>query len=195
MTDKTSTQPQILDMEQFLKEERQVFFAWRLMGILALIMLIGLLHLGQDERLLAQVTTIDNLSRAYSLSTAYDAAYSPPADGIHRPTWQNCGVYAYSLDPARIVHSLEHGAVWIAYQPTLPLKQVNALREMAQEQAEVVMSPYFGLSDVVVLSAWSKQLAIESFPGERVLAFIKHFQGNGPEGDAACDGGVGMPIH
>jgi hypothetical protein len=44
----------------------------------------------------------------------------PPAGGPHNPSWQNCGFYDELVRDENAVHSLEHGAVWITYQPDLP---------------------------------------------------------------------------
>jgi hypothetical protein len=192
--DKTNSQPQILDKEQFLKQERQVFFVWGLMVIFAIFLGFGWIILGQNERLWAQVTDFPNLSRAHSVSIAYDADDLPPAGGDHRPIWQNCGIYDYPPDSAQIVHSLEHGAVWLAYRPSLTADQVTALGDLISEQTEVIMSPYPELSGDVVLSAWGKQLVIESFPDERITAFIERFRGNGPEVGPICSGGAGTPL-
>ncbi|NDH75568.1 MAG: DUF3105 domain-containing protein, partial [Actinobacteria bacterium] len=41
----------------------------------------------------------------------------PPASGDHFPTWQNCGFYTEPIRDETAVHSLEHGAIWIAYDP------------------------------------------------------------------------------
>ncbi len=40
------------------------------------------------------------------------------------------------------VHSLEHGAVWITYRPDLPGGQVETLRDLAQGQTYILVSPY-----------------------------------------------------
>lgn len=192
--DKTNPQPLNHDMEQFLEQERRVFLVWRVMAIFALAMLIGLIILGREERLWAQVTNFDNLSRTHSVSFAYDGAQLPPTGGIHRSTWQNCGIYETPQDTAQIVHSLEHGAVWLAYRPSLPVDQVTALEALVSEQAEVILSPYPGLSDDVVMTAWGKQLVIESLPDERITAFIERFRGNGPEDAVICSENMGLSI-
>lgn len=46
-------------------------------------------------------------------------AASPPTSGPHFPAWQNCGFYTEPIRDETAVHSLEHGAIWIAYDPDL----------------------------------------------------------------------------
>src|SRR5262249_23033682 len=56
---------------------------------------------------------------------------NPPVGGNHAPLWQNCGFYEEPVGSAHAVHSLEHGAVWIAYRPGLPLNEIARLRRAA----------------------------------------------------------------
>ena len=51
---------------------------------------------------------------------AVDYPQSPPAGGDHNPVWQNAGFYEEPVQNETAVHTLEHGAVWITYQPDLP---------------------------------------------------------------------------
>ena len=51
--------------------------------------------------------------------------------GDHWNAWQNCGVYTEPVTHEFAVHSLEHGAVWIAYDDGLPDEQVAVIRELA----------------------------------------------------------------
>ena len=52
----------------------------------------------------------------------------------------------------RLVHSLEHGAVWITYQPDLPAAQIDVLRQLARSDEYLIVSPYPGLPAPVVVS-------------------------------------------
>ena len=59
----------------------------------------------------------------------------PPVGGDHNATWMNCGVYDKPVPDERAVHNLEHGAVWITYQPSLPKSEVNQLRAFFTRQS------------------------------------------------------------
>ena len=54
-------------------------------------------------------------------------AQTPPVGGDHNPTWLNCGVYTAPVKNELAVHALEHGAVWVTYDPDLPADQVAKL--------------------------------------------------------------------
>jgi len=120
----------------------------------------------------------------------------PPVFGAHYAIWQNCGIYDKSVDIGNAIHSMEHGAVWIAYRPDLSEEQVSALRNLARGHGFVLMTPYESLTDDVVLTAWGVQLEIPSFPDDRVKKFIAYYE-NGPqnpEPGAPCSGALGTPI-
>jgi hypothetical protein len=121
----------------------------------------------------------------------------PPVGGPHAnsPLWQNCGFYDTPVANETAVHSLEHGAVWLTYNPDLPADEVAVLRDLAS-QSKVLVSPYPGLGDDVVASVWGRQLRIPEFDKGTIEAFVIT-QKDGPttpEPGAVCSGGVGTPL-
>lgn len=125
-----------------------------------------------------------------------DYEETPPAGGEHNSVWQNCGVYEEPIRNETAVHSLEHGAVWITYQPDLPDQQVQQLEDLAQGEPYVLVSPFEGLDSPIVASAWGNQLQVEDASDEGLEQFKSAFlQGpQTPEPGAACSGGVGEPV-
>ena len=124
-----------------------------------------------------------------------DYEQSPPAGGEHNDVWQNCGYYAEPVRDENAVHSLEHGAVWITYSPDLSEDEVERLRDIAESQTYILVSPYEGLPSPVVASAWGKQLSLESAEDPDLERFIGAYrQGpQTPEPGAVCTGGIGQP--
>jgi len=115
----------------------------------------------------------------------------PPVGGEHYPVWQNCGVYAEPLRTEYAVHSLEHGAVWIAYEPGLPADQVETLAGLYSPGDYLVISPVEGLPAPVVASAWGSQILLEGAEDPRLVEYlVEYVQGeNTPEPGAPCSGG------
>ncbi len=120
---------------------------------------------------------------------------TPPVGGDHNAQWQNCGVYSEPVANENAVHSLEHGAVWITYDPDLPADQVETLNELAANNNYVLVTPYEGLPSPVVASAWGLQLQVDEASDDRLPVFVrKYVQGDQtPEPNAPCSGGVGTP--
>ena len=121
---------------------------------------------------------------------------SPPVGGDHNPAWQNCGVYDTPVANENAVHSLEHGAVWLAYRPDLPADQVEVLRALARGHSHILVSPYPGLTEAVVATAWGKQLRLDSVTDPRLVQFIANYEEGpqAPESGVTCSGAVGSPI-
>lgn len=119
----------------------------------------------------------------------------PPAGGPHDPELQNCGIYSEPVATAKAVHSLEHGAVWIAYRSGLDQPQVDVLRAATRERTYTLLSPIEALDAPVVLTAWGVQLELKDASDPRVEQFLnKYVQGEQtPEPGAPCSGGSGTP--
>ncbi|MGL4745068.1 MAG: DUF3105 domain-containing protein [Dermatophilaceae bacterium] len=115
---------------------------------------------------------------------------TPPAGGPHNPVWLNCGEYDSPVEDTLAVHSLEHGAVWVTYRPGTSDADLETLRD-ALPDTYTLLSPYEGLSAPMVVSAWGKQLALDSAADPRLEEFITTYrQGpQTPEPGAACTGG------
>jgi hypothetical protein len=123
-------------------------------------------------------------------------AENPPVGGPHNAVWQNCGYYDAPIAEENAVHSLEHGAVWITYRPDLPQDQIDELRELADGQTYVLVSPRSDLPAPVVASAWNRQLQLPSANDEKLDQFVRRFRrsSEAPEPRGICTGGVGSPV-
>ena len=126
-------------------------------------------------------------------TVSYDQ--TPPVGGSHSPVWQNCGVYSEPIANENGVHSLEHGAVWITYQPDLLDSEVQALQTLTRQSSFRLLSPYPDLPSPIVISAWGYQLHIEQADDPRLRFFIERYEQSpqGPEPGAPCTGGIGQP--
>lgn len=116
----------------------------------------------------------------------------PPVGGPHNNVWQNCGYYDEPIYNWHGVHSMEHGAVWITYDPELPDEDIQRLRNLAN-QTYVLVSPYPGLEDPVVASVWGHQIRLDEADDDRLEPFIREYRmnpGTTPEPGALCTLGV-----
>ncbi|HZC07463.1 MAG TPA: DUF3105 domain-containing protein [Ktedonobacterales bacterium] len=148
------------------------------------------------SRPISGVVTYANLSRQHVNGTV-SYAQIPPVGGNHGAQWLNCGIYDSPVPNENAVHSLEHGAVWITYAPTLAQAQVQRLIDAAKGQAYVILSPYPDLPAPVVASAWGTQLKLQSATDPRLAEFIQKYQQGPqtPEPGGECSGGVGAPVN
>lgn len=118
----------------------------------------------------------------------------PPTGGIHHDAWLNCGIYSQPVDDAYAVHSMEHGAVWVTYDPKLSADQIATLRSY-MPSTYVVMSPHEGLPAPVVASAWNRQLLLTGVDDPRLPRFFEEYWRSQlvPEPGALCTGGIDGP--
>ena len=123
-------------------------------------------------------------------------AQNPPVGGDHRPEFLNCGIYDQPVRNENAVHSLEHGVVWVTYQPDLPQSAVDKLRQMVRGHSHLLLSPYPDLPAPVVASAWGMQLQLPGADDSRLARFLKQYEQGPqtPERGAECSGGIGNPI-
>jgi len=129
--------------------------------------------------------------------TEDDLTYDPrpPTGGEHYPVPATCGFYESDPPPDELlVHDLEHGAVWIAYDPDLDDAQKAALSTLVAQQAKVTATPYPDLGSPLVVTAWARQLRLDGVDDPRLVQFIETYRNssNAPEPSAACQG-VGNP--
>jgi hypothetical protein len=137
-----------------------------------------------------------------------DYSITPPVGGPHDAVWMNAGVYTKPVPTERAVHNLEHGAVWITYDPSLAKASVAKLtafvgrQSMIDENEQGVagqanryvdLSPWASnsLPSKIVISAWGRQLRVSSPTDPRLQEFVDTFRHSPtytPEYGAQVDG-------
>ncbi len=175
-------------------------------GVLLVLVVAGLFYLGVQEPPAAK-SDIEGLVILPDPGAGHEEGdihydHDVPAGGSHSSVWQNCGIYDQPVAEENIIHSMEHGAVWLAYQPEMPVDQVEKLREVVRRersrQAEplIVMAPVPNLDSPIVATAWRVQLNLDDAADERLVQFVNRYQKGPftPEPGANCVGGIGEPI-
>jgi len=119
--------------------------------------------------------------------------HNPPFGGAHDAVWAACNgvVYDQPVRSENLVHSLEHGAVWIAYDPgQVSGAALESLQAKVDGQNYMVMSPYPGLGTAVSLQSWGHQLTLTDPADVRVDQFVAALRLNRnahPEPGASCE--------
>lgn len=121
---------------------------------------------------------------------AYDR--TPPFGGPHDAVWATCTgtVYDRPIRSENAVHSLEHGAVWITYDPDLVTgADLDRLTARVAGQPYLLLSPYPELPVPVSLQSWGHQLLVHDTSDARIDRFIDALRLNRntfPEPGATC---------
>lgn len=114
----------------------------------------------------------------------------PPSGGDHNIVPQQCAVYTEPIAPEHAIHSMEQGAAWITYQPSLPKDQVEELTKKATGDQYMLLSPLAEQGSPIVVTAWARSLSASSAGNDRIDDFISAYQSSKttPERGAACSG-------
>jgi hypothetical protein len=135
-----------------------------------------------------------------SLSTPIKGLWStsPPSAGAHCGLWAVWGFYRQAVNPRQVVHNEEHGGVIIWWGPKVSSAAVDQLESFYGQKPEAMFgTPYAGLGDEIVLTAWTNpkgtyyrngdygvgHVAVCSGFNQKAFAtFRDAFRGKGPEG-------------
>ena len=136
--------------------------------------------------------TFDYPAGQQHVTTPVTYEQSPPVGGPHDGEWADCTGTVYDV-PIRLenaVHSLEHGAVWITYDPAVVSGDaLDTLTAFADESGRMV-SPNPGQDSPISLQSWNHQLKVDSADDPRIEQFADFLTYNPefyPEPGASCE--------
>jgi len=174
----------------------RVIRIWGPVGVAVIgLIIFAVLRVGNAEEIEGVTIVSSAQSNQHDSELHIDFGGLPPMGGPHNPTWQNCGIYDTPVLPEHAIHSMEHGAVWIAYNPAIADDALLALQDVARGDNYLLLAPYPDLEDTIVLTVWDRQLAVASAEDERIEQFVDAYRRTrGPESAAQCSGGIGQPI-
>lgn len=181
--------------EQMAREKRmRTLRIWVPIGVIVLAMAGLLIYRATRPEVEGTVVVNAAIANQHDDTLVIPFGGTPPTGGPHAPVWQNCGIYNTPVEGQYAIHSMEHGAMWITYNPDLPAEQIAALEGAARGETYLLVSPYPDQDSPIVLTVWDRQLELESASDVRVAEFIDRYkQARGPEAGATCTNGIGTP--
>jgi hypothetical protein len=138
------------------------------------------------------VQTFDYPAGQEHVTTPVTYEQSPPVGGPHDGEWADCTgtVYDVQIRQENAVHSMEHGAVWITYDPeAVSGDALETLTAYADESGRMV-SPNPGQDSPISLQSWNHQLKVDSADDPRIeqfADFLTYNQEFFPEPGASCE--------
>ncbi len=183
------------------KRNQRLGFAGAIAGSVAVVaILVGMIVTSATPPIDPDTIEVDGLETFADVESTHveglvDYEMTPPAAGPHNPTWLNCGIYEEEVPAEYVVHSLEHSAVWVTYDPEqVSGGDLDALRgEMPSSY--IILSPFPGLDAPVVASAWGVQVALDGVDDPRLNEFIIKYRlsEDAPEPGALCSQALDGP--
>ena len=104
-----------------------------------------------------------------------------------RPT----GIYSTEQPEEDLIHNLEHGHVWISYNPDLITDRDLQLLELLVRDGSpnpngagvgVIVTPRSANDTAITLASWARLLLLDEFNEETIRNFIETNRGQAPEG-------------
>lgn len=107
----------------------------------------------------------------------------PQAGGPHASTPLRHGIYSEPVSEPNAIHALEHGIVWIAYQPDLLTDdELERLTNVASDfSRDVILSPRLENVDPIVLVSWGQRLIMPELDEDLVADFVRTNRNRSPE--------------
>ncbi len=160
----------------------------------------GVLGIRTDLR--TDAPAITNTHVNGTVDYTFDPA-SPPTYGNHHPfdpfdvdvnsgaTPRVSGIYSVEQPAEDLIHNLEHGHVWISYNPALisnadlaDLEQLlrDGIGNANGQGAGVILAPRAANSHAIELASWGRLFEMHRYNEAVVRAFIETNRGHAPEG-------------
>ena len=112
----------------------------------------------------------------------------PPTSGAHANpvSW---GVYDTEVRDDQLIHNMEHGGIYVSYQPDLPQDQIEKLKKLLSEPfsnpefqpKKIVLAPRAANKSPIVLSSWRRSESLASYDQKKIEEYIKRNLGKSPE--------------
>ena len=118
---------------------------------------------------------------------------NPPTSGNHWPIPLFPKLYDVEKPDEAIIHSLEHGRVWISYKPSIPEETKQELTKLLQGRAGVILTPRLANDTDIALAAWGRLDTFNisqdgTIKEDRILNFVNRYLNKGPEYVPTMDG-------
>ena len=185
---------------QYQRNKRELMI-WKIVGAIAAIGLVlaigfGIYSWGQDRQLNRQPEGAVAYQYVGGQHIEGEIDYAsledyqgeiPPAGGAHSGASQPCGTFDAPVQWETTLHTLEHGAVWIAYRSDLPADQIEDLKELG-DAPEMIVAPEERLTAPIVVTSWNHQYVAQSADDENIRRFIRFYKNHedAPEAAAGC---------
>ncbi len=163
---------------------------WIAGGVLALVVMVGLVVLVQSNTASANAPgeriPIQGANHI-TPGTAHEPYNSdPPTSGPHYPDPIPAGYYDTPQVDEALVHNLEHGHVWIAYDCSKlsdceGVKQKVRALVQSYDQWKIVATPRQNKDAAVAVAAWGWLQKFDSYDEAAIRRFVDAWRNRGPE--------------
>ena len=112
---------------------------------------------------------------------------TPPTSGWHYALPAHWGIHDSAIPDEVQLRNLAGGGVLIQYRPNLAIEELEQLRTFVadlrtdQKYCRVILAPYEGLEQAIVLTAWNRIDRLTKYDADQIRGFIDALITQGPE--------------
>lgn len=108
---------------------------------------------------------------------------NPPTSGWHSANPAPWGVQTEPMADETAIHNLEHGGIWITYNPaTTEPGVVDQLANLVRSyRSKVLLSPRAATDAPIALASWGRLLKLDNYNETQIKDFIERNKNRGPE--------------
>jgi len=136
-----------------------------------------------EAPLLGETITLGPATHVATVGELQITPGQPPVGGPHFPRWMAGGVYGEPVSDGLAVHSLEHGMIWITYNPNrVQPADIDVLKKVTDDHSrDVILSPRPDNAMPIALASWGRLLTLERADRGQITKFIETNRDRSPE--------------
>lgn len=135
-----------------------------------------------DDQLLGEAVAYDTSTHVPAGTLGPNPPLTP-AGGSHYLGPLSAGNYDEPVSDGNAIHSLEHGFVWITYQPDqISGTALDTLKDIASDFGrDTILSPRFENSFPIIIVSWEQRLTQTNIDEQALRDFVSTNRNRSPE--------------
>ena len=107
----------------------------------------------------------------------------PPVSGEHAGQPTTCGKFDSRLPDENLVHTLEHGAIGLLFDPEKASQEdIESLEGIVDEyDSHIFSAPYSQMQTAFAIVSWGEMMRLQSLDERAVREYVDTFRQKGPE--------------
>lgn len=168
------------------------FIAIILVGVVGMTGFVALKKQATQEVPRPGVEHSDNGRKHVAAGTVKYGEGEPPTSGDHGSPvqWQ---VYNQEIPDENVIHNMEHGGIYISYQPGLPQEQVEKIKALFFDPFskqdfkpnKALMAPRAANDSPIIMSSWRRSIKLDGFDEQKMVDYYLQNVGKSPEPSAS----------